>query len=153
MQIQAVYTNVRHGDQATFILGREGDLVVPLTVDLSVTATNGFAHQDQAVSGFLTSEPPSTVTFAVGSETFTLRLDTNDQPPHAVHAVQVTATLVDGDDYDLGQLTTDVIQSVGGRPAHRVHPWPTGPRLRKGQNVVFTLSRTGSTADEPGGER
>ena len=143
VQIQAVHTNVRHGDEATFILGREGDLVVPLTVNLSVTATNGFAHQDQAVSGFLTSEPPSTVTFAVGSETFTLRLNTN--AGLLTPSVLVTATLVDGDDYDLGQLTTDAILSAwGDLPV--VSIVADQAEVEEGQSVVFTLSRIGSVA-------
>ena len=93
------------------------------------------------MSGFLTSEPPSTVTFAVGSETFTLRLNTN--AGLLTPSVLVTATLVDGDDYDLGQLTTDAILSAwGDLPV--VSIVADQAEVEEGQSVVFTLSRIGS---------
>ena len=139
--VEAVAEHQRHGADAVFTLTREADLTVPLTVNLSVTATDGAEGQGQAVNGFLTSQPPSTVTFATGASTVTVRLGTNRL---STKAVRLTATLTDADPYSVGDPASARILSVRGTlPIVSIRA--RSEDVQEGNWVTFDLTRTGST--------
>ena len=139
--VEAVAEHQRHGADAVFTLTREADLTVPLTVNLSVTATDGAEGQGQAVNGFLTSQPPSTATFATGASTVTVRLGTNRL---STKAVRLTATLTSADAYNVGDPASARILSVRGTlPIVSIRA--RSEDVQEGNWVTFDLTRTGST--------
>ena len=139
--VEAVAEHQRHGADAVFTLTREADLTVPLTVNLSVTATDGAEGQGQAVNGFLTSPSTSTVTFATGASTVTVRLGTNRI---STKAVRLTATLTSADAYNVGDPASARILSVRGTlPIVSIRA--RSEDVQEGNWVTFDLARTGST--------
>ena len=90
--IQAESEGVHESYDAVFTLDRLGRIDIALTVNVTVTQVGSFLPS---------GDPPSTVTFPVGSETATLTLATVGDSTLEDHG-SVTVAVAEGDDYEVG---------------------------------------------------
>ena len=121
-----------------FTLTREGDLSVPLTVNVTVDGGDDY----------LTGEPPATVAFAQGASSASLILPTqNDNPEDDDDTL--TATIAAGDDYQAGEPAA---VSVRLFDSQRFYPSVSiaanNFSVTEEEDAVFTLSRTGALLEE-----
>ena len=142
--VEAVKPYLAKGSRAAFTLTREGDLTVPLTVDLSYsidgTRTSSSSNTNIPQTGFFQNGAPATVTFPVGDATAEIDEETWHTP---YDAVRLDLTLADDDAYEVGDPGEASILFTGeGLPVVSIRSGT--PEVDEGQNVVFNLSRTGS---------
>ena len=136
--IAADHNQRTEGEDATFTLSRDGYLSVPLTVDVSVTGGDGF----------ITGARPGTVTFAKRESTATLTVATTDDDPEDEHD-RLTAAVTASDDYhvgDPGSATVSLFDSERTYPEVSIHA--DDGVVDEGEDVVFTLTRSGYGLDE-----
>ena len=141
--VEAVNRFLTNGANAAFTLTREGDLTVPLTLnqsyDVAVTRSSG---DNETHTGYLLFDgAPEHFTFPVGVATGTLDLATKDT---GVEGIRLDLTLAAGDDaYEVGDSgEASILFTRGGLPVVSIRSGTS--EVDEGQNVVFTLSRTGS---------
>ena len=90
--IEAAHSDRKEGQDVEFTLTRQGDLSVPLTVNVTVTGGDDY----------LTGEQPATAVFAAGASSVSLSLPTEDDDP-VDDDDMVTVTIADGDGYQAGE--------------------------------------------------
>ena len=136
--VEAAHSDRKEGQDVEFTLTRQGDLSVPLTVNVTITGGGDY----------LTEAPPQTVAFAEGSSTAPLSLPTEDDTPVDADDT-LTVTVAVGDDYQAGEPAT---ASVSLFDSQRFYPAVSIRANRdvvdEGEEVVFTLTRTGAHLDE-----
>ena len=132
--IEAVEERREENEDAEFTLTRRGDPTDPLTVNLAVTQEGDY----------LDGTPPATVTFAAGGFEVTLTVAVESDNAAEVHG-SVTAAISSGDYItgspgsatveiaDNDRYNTTVLSIAGNGP------------VMEGEDVVFTITRTGGT--------
>ena len=135
--------DVSEGEDASFTLTRMGVATAELAVDVTVSETEDMVVPD--------AEGTRTVTFDAGSATATLTAPTQDDgvdEPDSTVSVAVT----DGADYRLGTPSAaEATVADNDEPAPSAVPVVTvaaGGDVTEGEDVRFTLTRTGDTAAE-----
>ena len=132
--IAADSEGVHESYDVDFTLTRVGRTDITLTVNVTVTRVGSF---------FPSGDPPSSVTFPVNSETVTLTVPTVGDSTLEDHG-SVTAAIAGGDDYEAGEpasATTTVADN--DRRGVSVAIAAAEAVVDEGENVVFTLTRTG----------
>ena len=136
--IEAAHSDRKEGQDAEFTLTREGDLSVPLTVNVTITGGGDY----------LTGARPTTATFAEGASSASLSLPTGDDDP-VDDDDTLTATVAQGNGYQAGEPAT---ASVSLFDSQRFYPSVSIRANRavvdEGEDVVFTLTRTGAHLEE-----
>ena len=134
VSVEADSEGVHESYDAVFTLDRVGRIDIALTVNVTVTQVGSF---------FPSGDPPSTVTFAVGSETATLTLATVGDSTLEDHG-SVTVAIAEGDDYEVG-LPASATTAVADNDRSGVSVSIAGESaaVDEGENVVFTVTRTG----------
>ena len=136
--VEAAHSDRKEGQDVEFTLTRQGDLSVPLTVNVTITGGGDY----------LTEAPPQTVAFAEGSSTAPLSLPTEDDDP-VQDRDTVTATVAAGDDYEAGDPAT---ASVNLFDSQRSYPSVSiraeRAYVNEGEDAVFTLTRSDYGLDE-----
>ena len=136
--IQAAEGTLPEGQNVEFTLTREGDLSVPLTVNVTVDGGDDY----------LTGEPPATVAFVLGASSASLSLPTqNDNPVDDDDTL--TATITAGDDYQAGEPAASSVRLFDSQ---RFYPSVSiaakNFSVTEGEDAVFTLTRTGALPEE-----
>ena len=136
--IEAGQGDREEGQDVEFTLTRQGDLSVLLTVNVTITGGGDY----------LTEAPPQTVAFAEGASTASLSLPTEDDDP-VDDDDTLTVTVAAGNDYQAGEPAA---ASVSLFDSQRFYPSVSIRANRavvdEGEEVVFTLTRTGAHLDE-----
>ena len=139
--VEAVNPYGTIGDDVEFRFTREGQLTGALAASFDMTATgNSFAGGTLTIlSNYFEDTPPTTANFAAGESTATVRLKTNSP---SYNTVTVELTLSETDSFRVGDPGSASILFVkGGLPVVAI---ASNGDVEEGQDVVFTLSRTGS---------
>ena len=132
--IAADSEGVHESYNADFTLTRVGRTDITLTVNVTVTRKGSF---------FPSGDPPSSVTFPVDSETVTLTVPTVGDSTLEDHG-SVTAAIAGGDDYEAGEPASAVTAVADNdRRGVSVAIAAAEAAVDEGENVVFTLTRTG----------
>ena len=136
--IEAAHGDRKEGQDVEFTLTRQGDLSVPLTVNVTVTGGDDY----------LTDEQPATAVFAEGASSASLSLPTEDDDP-VDDDDMVEVTIADSDGYQAGSPATASVSLFDSQRFYpsvsiRANAW----KVMEGEDVVFTLTRTGAYLDE-----
>ena len=138
--IEADQTGITEGATAAFTLTRPGDASDVLAVNIAVEDPGHFMRGNHTWSD---PQPPSTVEFAAGSATATLRLPTRDDW-RDIADDRLTVTIEPGDDDDYrpaGPSSASVtVQDNDTKPGIVLSV--NNETLTEGETVVFTLTRT-----------
>ena len=134
VSVEADSEGVHESYDADFTLTRVGRTDIALTVNVTVTQEGSFLPS---------GDPPSTVTFAEGSETATLTLATVGDSTLEDHG-SVTVAVAEGDDYEVG-LPASATTAVADNDRGGVSVSIAGENaaVDEGEDVVFTVTRTG----------
>ena len=134
VSVEADSEGVHESYDADFTLTRVGRTDIALTVNVTVTQVGSFLPS---------GDPPSTVTFPVGSETATLTLATVGDSTLEDHG-SVTVAIAEGDDYEVG-LPASATTAIADNDRSGVSVSIAGENaaVDEGENVVFTVTRTG----------
>ena len=136
--IEAAHSDRKEGQNVEFTLTRQGDLSVPLTVNVTVTGGGDY----------LTGARPTTAAFDAGDATASLTLPTEDDDP-VDDDDTLTVTVAAGAGYQAGEpadASVSLFDSQRFYPSVsiRANAW----KVMEGEDVVFTLTRTGAYLDE-----
>ena len=134
VSVEADSEGVHESYNADFTLTRVGRKDIALTVDITVTREGSF---------FTNEDPPSTITFPVGSATATLTVATVGDSTLEDHG-SVTVAVAEGDDYEVGlpaSATTTVADNDRGGVSVSIAV--ENAAVEEGENVVFTVTRSG----------
>ena len=134
VSVEADSEGVHESYDADFTLTRVGRTDIALTVNVTVTQEGSFLPS---------GDPPSTVTFAEGSETATLTLATVGDSTLEDHG-SVTVAVAEGDDYEVG-LPASATTAVADNDRDGVSVSIAGENaaVDEGEDVVFTVTRSG----------
>ncbi len=134
VSVVAESEGVHESYDADFTLSRLGRIDIPLTVNITVTREGSF---------FPNGDPPSTVTFTEGSSTATLTLATVGDSTLEDHG-SVKVAIAEGDDYKVG-LPDNATTAIADNDRSGVSVSIAGENaaVDEGENVVFTVTRTG----------
>ena len=136
--VEAAHSDRKEGQDVEFTLTRQGDLSIPLTVNVTVAGGGDY----------LTGARPTTAAFAAGDATASLTLPTEDDDP-VQDRDTVTATVAAGDDYEAGDPAT---ASVNLFDSQRSYPSVSiraeRAYVNEGEDAVFTLTRSDYGLDE-----
>ena len=136
--VEAAHSDRKEGQDVEFTLTRQGDLSVPLTVNVTITGGGDY----------LTEAPPQTVAFAEGSSTAPLSLPTEDDTP-VDDDDTLTVTVAGGAGYQAGEPAD---ASVSLFDSQRFYPSVSIRAERavvnEGEDAVFTLTRSDYGLDE-----
>ena len=136
--VEAAQSDRKEGQDVEFTLTRQGDLSVPLTVNVTITGGGDY----------LTETPPQTVAFAEGSSTAPLSLPTEDDTP-VDDDDTLTVTVAGGDGYQAGEpaaASVSLFDSQRSYPAVSIRA--ERAVVNEGEDAVFTLTRSDYGLDE-----
>ena len=129
--------NVTEGSPVTFTVSATPAPTANLVVSLTITTTGDFG----------VTAGSRTVTIDSGTSSVTLSLPTTNDTTDEANG-SVTATLVDGTDYDLGAVKTATVTVADDEPTPVVSIAASSGVIIEGAAVIFTVSATPApTAD------
>ena len=143
--VAAETASVTEGEDAVFILTRaSADIATSLVVDFTLADPDTVLDQ----------EAPTTATILADESTVKVTLATDDDAAHEPPAM-LTLTLTDGDDYELGALTSATVTVHDNDPQGQdkvsdaaVTVAADEAAVTEGGDAVFTLTRTGDASEE-----
>ena len=143
--VAAETASVTEGEDAVFILTRaSADIATSLVVDFTLADPDTVLDQ----------EAPTTATILADETTVKVTLATDDDAAHEPPAM-LTLTVTDGDDYELGALTSATVTVNDNDPQGQdkvsdaaVTVAADEATVTEGEDAVFTLTRTGDASEE-----